>query len=872
MANKPTPADFSPNVPDFPSIGQYQPIYGKFDLTTYIQGASDYEIMAFLVQCYNATLKGYSDVTQLSKDTVTAYNQLQTWVNTWFANLDIQTEINAKIQEMYENGSLAAAIASSEAIVPAMNDYLNTEDGTAKLYSATSEKIEAMTDNGTLTNVIKETGQVPVAVNAYLNSVDGTKALSDSVAHEIEAMSANGELGAVISKTSDIQKATTDWMTANVTPVGSAVVVDKSLTVAGAAADANVTGTKISHIADSNVILQGELGFRVPSDNGKITTNNEWRSVMAKLSDVILPYGFVISDTSVNGYQNTVPAYFFLDGNKVSIANSAVYKGYGDFYLPVEKIPAGAEYICLNRYSAEPIKLRAYTLKNETDDSDNNKFVSAYKFNTADYSRAGKHFFPLKFKKGDIVKVAIGEYVNNPNQYSLIAVDGVKTAESNYAQLKPLAGLNDTVEPKVTLKTMDKDYNGFYFYVPDANNDPKTIEIFVRKDRICERDVIRVASVNASKEEKMSANIVCDGVNDELDIQNAIDLLPSTGTVELSSGDFYFDNSYTFDDQINNSCICGYPKYYSSNYFICGKGDRVGDGNTNIHVRNTVFGAGEVSIFNNYLANFYADTGVFHFCGLNISNVNIECESGNKHGVVIDLAHSGHGVLHDIALSCTNNGLDYTKFTTGLVGIRAYNGYSTGHLNTMDRISAEGFSTAFQLGGEHVVGTNMTARMNYIGFSFGGYVYTFGTFDHSITLINCADEHSCKLPQFINNGAVGADTPSKQEVDMISFNIEIDPSKFVDYAIEKTPNSFCGRIEYTIGGVGENVTTDWKFWKDGSGHLFNTRNMAMQYVGNTATRKSYRAEFNQSYYDTDLNKMLWFINGKWVDANGNVAP
>ena len=50
MANKPTPADFNPTVPDFPVIGQYYPIYGKFDLTTYIQGASDYEIMAFLVQ------------------------------------------------------------------------------------------------------------------------------------------------------------------------------------------------------------------------------------------------------------------------------------------------------------------------------------------------------------------------------------------------------------------------------------------------------------------------------------------------------------------------------------------------------------------------------------------------------------------------------------------------------------------------------------------------------------------------------------------------------------------------------------------------------------------------------------------------------
>lgn len=871
MANKPTPADFSPTVPDFPVIGQYHPIYGKFDLTTYIQGASDYEIMAFLVQCYNATLKGYSDVTQLSKDTVTAYNQLQTWVNTWFENLDIQTEINDKLQEMYENGSLAIAVASSPAMIAAMHDYLNTKDGTDNLYSVTAKKIDAMAENGTLINVIKETGQVTVAVNAYLESVDGTKDLSDAVAHKIEGMASTGELGSVIVRTANVQKATTDWLTANVTPVGSAVIVDKGLTVSGAAADAKVTGDKITNIADLNVTLQGEIGYRVPSDNGNVTTSSEWRTVMAKLSDVILPYGFVINDNLVSHYSNIVPSYFFLDSSKVLIPNSAVFSDYNDFYLPVEKIPAGAEYICLNHYGTNPFKLRVYTLRDRVNNADN-EFVSAYKFNTADYSRAGKHFFPLKIKKGDIVKVVIGEYVSNPDQYDLLAVDGVKTSASKYAQLKPIARINDTVDAKITLKTMDNDYNGFYFYLPDKNNDPKTIEIFVRKDRICDMDVIRIASVNATEKEKMAANIVCDGINDELDIQNAIDLLPSTGTIELSSGDFYFDNSYTFDNEINNSCICGYPKYFNSNYFILGKGNRNGDGNTIIHIRDTVFGTGETSIINNYLANFYADTGVFHFCGLNISDVKIECASGNKHGVVIDLAHSGHGVLHDIALSCTNDGLDYTKFTTGLVGIRGYNGYSTGSLNTMDRIAVEGFSTAFQLGGEHLVGTNLTARMNYTGFSFGDYVYTFGTFDHPITLINCADEHSCKLPQFVSNGAAGNNTPSKQEVDMISLNIEIDPAKFVDYASEKTADSFCGRIEYTIGGVGENVTDYWKFWKDGSGHLFSTRNMAMAYVGNTATRKSYHAEFNQSYYDTDLNKMLWFINGNWVDANGNVAP
>lgn len=198
MANKPTPADFSPTVPDFPVIGQYQPIYGKFDLTTYIQGASDYEIMSFLVQCYNATLKGYSDVTQLSKDTVTAYNQLQTWVNTWFNELDVQQEINNKLQAMYEAGTLANAIAQSNTIPPAVAQYLNSTEGTQNLSNVTAQKIEAMAESGAL--------------------------------------------GTVINNTGSVQSTTTNWLRQNVTPTGSAVMVDKSLSVEGAAADSKVTG------------------------------------------------------------------------------------------------------------------------------------------------------------------------------------------------------------------------------------------------------------------------------------------------------------------------------------------------------------------------------------------------------------------------------------------------------------------------------------------------------------------------------------------------------------------------------------------------------------------------------------------------------
>lgn len=170
MANKPGEANFFPDVPQFPSMGTFQPVYGKFDLTTYIQGASDYEIMAFLVGKYNACLEAYGTVTKLSTETVQAAHQLQDWINTWFTNLDVQQELNNKIDSMVQDGSFGRLL----------HQTFDTQ------------------------------------INQQTTST------------------------------------VTEWLVANVTPTGSAVVVDKSLSIEGAAADAKTVGDSTYRV-DINV-------------------------------------------------------------------------------------------------------------------------------------------------------------------------------------------------------------------------------------------------------------------------------------------------------------------------------------------------------------------------------------------------------------------------------------------------------------------------------------------------------------------------------------------------------------------------------------------------------------------------------------------
>ena len=231
MANKPGEANFFPDVPEFPSMGTFQPIYGKFDLTTYIQGASDYEIMAFLVGKYNACLEAYGTVTKLSTDTITACKQLQDWINSWFDNLDVQEELNKKIDSMVQDGTFEALLH--------------------KTFDA-----------------------------------------------QINQQAAN---------------ATTAWLVANVTPTGSAVVVDKSLTIEGAAADAKETGKaligSINVYNAASAITYSDLNT-VPANRIILFTNRPTYTLAnAPTTNDGLFYSFALTPSTSDKQTSTIQFY-----------------------------------------------------------------------------------------------------------------------------------------------------------------------------------------------------------------------------------------------------------------------------------------------------------------------------------------------------------------------------------------------------------------------------------------------------------------------------------------------------------------------------------------------------------------------------------
>ena len=83
-------------------------------------------------------------------------------------------------------------------------------------------------------------------VNDYFDNID----IEAELKNVLDKMALDGSLDALIDPliANHVQNEVSDWLDENVNPVGSAVIVDSSLSISGAAADAKVTGDAVNNI------------------------------------------------------------------------------------------------------------------------------------------------------------------------------------------------------------------------------------------------------------------------------------------------------------------------------------------------------------------------------------------------------------------------------------------------------------------------------------------------------------------------------------------------------------------------------------------------------------------------------------------------
>ncbi len=163
----------------------------------------------------------------------------------------------------------------------AIEDLSNVEENTSKLAEAYTK----------LQNY----------VNEYFDKLD----IEEELKNILDTMAQDGTLDALLDPLimNHLPTEVSNWLTANVNPIGSAVMVDKSLTIDGAAADAKVTGDEIDNLKYSLYGLKTDLGAGIiKTVAGKNMFNKNTVHTGKKL------------DRNTGGYTSTdYPAWFVSD-------------------------------------------------------------------------------------------------------------------------------------------------------------------------------------------------------------------------------------------------------------------------------------------------------------------------------------------------------------------------------------------------------------------------------------------------------------------------------------------------------------------------------------------------------------------------------
>ena len=199
-------ANFQPEVYPYKETGSFRFWCQKVLPLVYDDSLSYYELLCKVVQYLNDVIANVDGLHSDVLSTNEAFKDLQDYVNDYFDNLNVQNEINAKL--------------------------------------------DAMVVDGTFDELLS-----PI-VATQIGEVVGAQ-IGDTVASQIGDVVAE-QIGEAVAEPTAI--ATSAWLTEHVDPVGSAVIVDDSLTIEGAAADAEVTGTYISELNSCvNGIKEGAI-------------------------------------------------------------------------------------------------------------------------------------------------------------------------------------------------------------------------------------------------------------------------------------------------------------------------------------------------------------------------------------------------------------------------------------------------------------------------------------------------------------------------------------------------------------------------------------------------------------------------------------
>ena len=388
---------------------------------------------------------------------------------------------------------------------------------------------------------------------------------------------------------------------------------------------------------------------------------------------------------------------------------------------------------------------------------------------------------------------------------------------------------------------------------------------------IYENKVVKVAATTATDIEKQYADLICDGVGDEEEINQGLQILASIGggTLELSSGTFLLDNFTVGSDGVYRAIK--FPNVDGITITIKGKGGMVKDNlvGTCVDLSFAAYTALDNSSNNQYELFGQDVTATLSSTVLYMSDIRFRSPRNQKKFIFIDLYNFGRVELNHVYVYAFKNvtGGNTSPAVEGLIGLRMLRGSNFGTENNYLSCGMNGCYEGWQVGSEHVYMRQCSAIYNVYGYTFGNYEWT-NAFLHPIVMIKCTDERNINLPLFKKCGFYSGSVNKGQRIDMIDFSIERKtegtPGHVLgNLAVEDVDGTFNGEISFTMLNNNNVNSVDVAFFQSG-GSNFKIRNSAQKLVGTNTLRNSYAANQWQEFYSTDDNCLYRYVNGSWV--------
>ena len=272
--------DYTPERGNYKELKPFRYWCQKVLPLVYDDSISYYELLCKVVTYLNETME---DVETLNGDVTamyTAYNELQDYVNQYFTDLNVQRQIDNKLDRMASDGSLLALIQPT---------VINTTNANV------SENLPTVVEN-----------QIDAVVEDQIDDVVGE------------------QISGVVSE--QIQGATDDWLSTNISSSGA---LDSTLTLYNASARSFSTGTVIDYYAKYVGAEQRITNFATgfwENDNGVMVHPSEVNLAYQSVAlNVVAGDKYTILAPAFIDVYSYVPRYAFTDNNYniVTVSESA---------------------------------------------------------------------------------------------------------------------------------------------------------------------------------------------------------------------------------------------------------------------------------------------------------------------------------------------------------------------------------------------------------------------------------------------------------------------------------------------------------------------------------------------------------------------